>query len=73
MRKFAIRLLTLAIYATALVAVPMVTPAKAAAESSKHVKKKRIHNPTSFNQAPSNRTPPSNNSNDDFDRKKASY
>jgi hypothetical protein len=41
MSKFAIRLLTLAMYATALVAVPMVTPAKAAADSSKVVKKKK--------------------------------
>lgn len=39
MSKFAIRLLTLAIYATALVVVPMVTPAKAATSSSKHIKK----------------------------------
>ena len=41
MRKFAIRLLTLTIYATALVAVPMVTPAKAAADSSKQTKQKK--------------------------------
>ncbi len=39
MSKFAIRLLTLAIYATPLVVVPMVTPAKAATSSSKHIKK----------------------------------
>jgi hypothetical protein len=49
MSKFAIRLLTLAMYMTALVAVPLVTPAKAAggggggpsppAEGSKEVKK----------------------------------
>ncbi|MGO8912899.1 MAG: hypothetical protein ACLQDM_26740 [Bradyrhizobium sp.] len=37
MSKFAIRLLILAMYATALVAVPMVTPAKAATNSSKQV------------------------------------
>jgi hypothetical protein len=44
MSKFATGLLTLAVYATALVAVPMVTPAKAAAESSKQMKKhKKIH------------------------------
>ena len=44
MSKFAIRLLTLAVYATSLVAVPMVTPAGAAAESSKQIKKhKKIH------------------------------
>jgi hypothetical protein len=39
MSRFAIRLLTLAICATALAAVPMVTPAKAEASSSKHIKK----------------------------------
>ncbi len=44
MSKSAIGLLTLAVYATSLVAVPMVTPAKAAAESSKQIKKhKKIH------------------------------
>ena len=60
MRKFPIRLLMLVICATALVAVPMVTPVQAATNSGKHVKKKRIHtnagidNPGSSNQAPSN-------------------
>jgi hypothetical protein len=39
MSKFAIRLLTLAICATALVAVPMVTPAEAETSSSKDIKK----------------------------------
>jgi hypothetical protein len=39
MSKFAIPLLTLAMYATALVVVPMVTPAKAATNSSKQIKK----------------------------------
>lgn len=44
MSKFAIGLLTLAVYATSLVAVRVVTPAKAAAESSKQIKKhKKIH------------------------------
>jgi hypothetical protein len=44
MSKFAIGLLTLAVYATSLVAVPVVTPATAAAESSKQIKKhKKIH------------------------------
>ena len=55
MRKFAIRLLTLAMYATALVVVPMVTPAKAAgggapsapAESGKESKKKKKHDKSS--------------------------
>ena len=39
MSKFAIRLLTLAMYGTALVVVPMDTPAKAETSSSKHIKK----------------------------------
>ncbi len=39
MSKFAIRLLTLAIYAAALAAVPAVTPAKAGTSSSRHIKK----------------------------------
>jgi hypothetical protein len=44
MSKFAIGLLTLAVYATSLVAVPMVTPARAAADGSKQMKKhKKIH------------------------------
>jgi hypothetical protein len=45
MRKFAIRLLTLSMYATALVVVPMVAPATAATDSSTEVKKhkKKIH------------------------------
>jgi hypothetical protein len=45
MRKFAIRLLTLAIYATGLVAAPMATPASAATDSGKEMKKhkKKIH------------------------------
>ncbi len=44
MSKCAIGLLTLAVYTTSLAAVPMVTPAKAAAESSKQMKKhKKIH------------------------------
>ena len=39
MSKFAIRLLTLAACATALVAVPVVASAKAETSSSKHIKK----------------------------------
>jgi len=56
MSKFAIRLLTLAMYATAIVALPMITPAKAAgggsdpsppAEGSKEVKKKKKNDKSS--------------------------
>lgn len=39
MRKFAIRLLTLAILATTVVAVAVVSPANAATNDGKHVKK----------------------------------
>ena len=39
MSKFAIRLLTLAMYATSLAVVPMVTPAKAETNGSKYLKK----------------------------------
>ena len=70
MSKFAIRLLTLAIYATALAAAPMVTSSKA--ESSKAVKKsKKIHRSSSVD-APrpsSQARPNSNNPYDDPDRK----
>jgi hypothetical protein len=46
MSKFAIRLLTLAMYGTALVVVPMVTPAKAETSSSRHIKThKKQRNP----------------------------
>ena len=38
MSKFAIRLLTLAMYAAAPLVVPMVTPASAETSSSKHIK-----------------------------------
>jgi hypothetical protein len=50
MSKFAIGLLTLAMYAAALTVVPMVTPAKAATNSSKHVKKhkRKIQNSPGF-------------------------
>ena len=41
MSKFAIRFLTLAIYATALVVVPMVTPAEAATNSTKEIRKNK--------------------------------
>jgi Ni/Co efflux regulator RcnB len=71
MSKFAIRLLTLAMYATAL-AAPMVTSSKAAAETSKAVKKsKKIHRSSSVD-APrpsSQARPNSNNPYDDPDRK----
>ena len=41
MSKFATSLLTLAMYTTALVVVPMATPAEAATSSGKHTKHKK--------------------------------
>ena len=48
MSKFAIRLLTLAIYTTALVVVPMATPAKAKMSSSRHIKKHKAQKSPGF-------------------------
>jgi hypothetical protein len=48
MSKFAIRLLTLAVCATALALVPTVTPAKAETSSSKHLKKHKKHKHPGF-------------------------
>lgn len=50
MSKFAIRVLTLAIYATPLMVVPMVTPAEAVASGGKHIKKhkRNIHSSPGF-------------------------
>jgi hypothetical protein len=49
MSQFAIRLLTLATCATALVMVPMVTPAKAETSSNRHIKKHKIQKRYGFN------------------------
>jgi hypothetical protein len=75
MIKFAIRLATLAICAAALMAVPVVTSAKAATSSSKAVKKhKRIHiNSGTGNSGAARQTPYYANPSDDPDRRKASY
>ena len=74
MSKFAIRLLTLTLYATALVVVPMVTPAKAATNSSKEIKKKKkmtYRSPRITNARSPSSNPFSSNMYDDFDRKNA--
>ena len=75
MLKFAIRLATLAICATALLALPVVTPAEAATSSSKSTKKhKRIHaNSATGNSRASSPTPHYADPRDDPDRSKASY
>ena len=44
MSKFAIRLLSLAMYATSLPVVPMITPAQAETSSTKHTKKQHRKN-----------------------------
>jgi hypothetical protein len=49
MSQFAIRLLTLAICVTALVAAPMVIPAKAETSSSRHIKKHKKQRSPGFN------------------------
>ena len=70
MGKFAIGLLTLAVYATAQAAVPMVTPARAAAESGKQVKKhKNIHRSPGIANARSPSTNPFPPMDKDPDRK----
>jgi hypothetical protein len=72
MNKLAIRLLTLAMYATALVVVPMVTPAKAATNSSKEIKKKKkMTNRSPATGDPRSANPFSSNMYDDFDRRNA--
>jgi hypothetical protein len=48
MSRIAIQLLTLATYATALVVVPVVTPAEAATNSSKHLKKHKSQKSSAF-------------------------
>jgi hypothetical protein len=61
MTRFAIRLLALAMYATPLVVVPMVTPAEAVTSSSKEVKKKKKMTQVSHgvrNRSPDNPFPP---------------
>jgi len=67
--------LTLAIYATALAAAPMVTPSKAAAETSTAVKKKhKKTNPrSSYIEAPRNSTQAPPNMSDDPARKVGGY
>jgi Ni/Co efflux regulator RcnB len=69
MRKYAIRLLTLAIYATALVAVPMVTSAKAAADGKEMTHKKKHHRSSRIEEPRSSTQAPYANPNDNPDRK----
>jgi hypothetical protein len=71
MPRFAVRLLTLGLFAAALVAVPMTAPAKAAAENGTTVKKKhkKVNSETGQMRAPatSSQYPP--NMSDDPNRK----
>jgi len=70
MRKFAVRLLAFAVFAAPLVAVPLVSPAAAATNGDKHVKKHaRAHRASAVQSARSqNPFPPMN---EDPDRKAA--
>lgn len=71
MRTYAIRLLTLAIYAAPLMAIPMIPPAKAATNDSRDAEKARKKvqkSPVITDSRPARPTwPPSYE--DDFDRK----
>ena len=74
MMKFAIRLATLAICATALMAVPAVTSAKAATSSKATKKHKRVHvNSGTGHSGAAGQTPHYADPRDDPDRSKASY
>lgn len=70
MKKFTILLLTLAIFATPLVAIPMVSPADAATNGKNHVKKhaKKIQRTPAIQDASKSPFPPIE---EDFDRKNA--
>ena len=76
MNRFAVGLLTLAMYATALAVVPIITPAEAATNSSKEVKKKkrmthRSPGITHVKSSDPSANPFSSNMYDDFDRRNA--
>jgi hypothetical protein len=71
MNKFAIRLLTLAMFAAASAAVPVVAPAKAATDGSTSVKKKhkKMKPAGTEAQTPKSSSPYPPNMSDDPDRK----
>jgi len=71
MSKFTIRLLTLAIFATAVAAVPMLTPAKAATSNSETKKKHKKISPNGAAEAPRSSTQYPPNMSDDPGRKVA--
>ena len=70
MTKFTIRLMALVIFATPLMAVPVVSPANAATNDSKHVKKhtRKIQRAPAVKNANNNQFP---SFEDDFDRRNA--
>jgi hypothetical protein len=70
MKKITIRLLTLAIFVTPLVAVPMVSPAGAATNDKTHAKKhaRKIQRAPAIKDASKNPFP---SYEDDFDRRNA--
>jgi hypothetical protein len=71
MSKFAIRLLTLAVFATSLTVAPLISPANAAADSTKPTKKKHKTMSTRGSQmeVPRTSTQTIRNMSDDPDRK----
>jgi hypothetical protein len=71
MTKFAIRLLTLTIYATPLVALPVITHANAATSHGKHFKRhaREIQRSPAIRDV--NKNPFASKYEDDFDRKNA--
>jgi hypothetical protein len=64
MNKFAIRLLTLAVYVAAAAAVPMIVPSKAAAETSKATKKHKAAKTSGTTQSRSTEQAPPNMADD---------
>jgi len=75
MSKFAIRLLTLAVFATSLSVVPLLSPANALTEGGKQTKKKhKTMNPrASHMEAPRTSNQTIRNMSDDPDRKVGGY
>jgi hypothetical protein len=70
MSRFTIRLLTLTIYAAALVTVPMVTSAKAATDGKEMTHKKKHHRSSRIEEPKSSKQEPYYaNPNDDPNRK----
>jgi hypothetical protein len=72
MTEFAVRLLTLAIYAAALVVLPAITPANAASTQGKHARKHAKATQRAPAVRDASRNPFTSNRGEDFDRKNTS-